>query len=103
MCSSDLIEVGGQAAHRLSPASARALGIAAIYQQPALFPDLSVAENIALGLEKPNPARRVRWSERVDPPPHGPWGRSGPRPEARPLSSRWALARGTTSIWKPLG
>src|SRR5207248_9211085 len=29
-----------------------------------LFPDLSVAENIALGLEKPAVARRVRWSER---------------------------------------
>src|SRR3972149_9163469 len=58
------IEIRGQAAHRLNPASARALGIAAIYQQPALFPDLSVAENIALGLDKPNPARRVRWSER---------------------------------------
>ena len=31
---------------------ARALGIAAIYQQPALFPDLTVAENIALALER---------------------------------------------------
>ncbi len=58
------IEIGGQAVHSLNPASARALGIAAIYQQPALFPDLSVAENVALGLEKPRPARRVRWSER---------------------------------------
>src|SRR5215467_11472793 len=31
------------------PVRARSLGIAAIYQQPALFPDLTVAENIALG------------------------------------------------------
>src|ERR1700733_2302062 len=31
-----------------SPHRARALGIIAIYQQPALFPDLTVAENIAL-------------------------------------------------------
>ena len=30
------------------PHLSRALGIAAIYQQPALFPDLTVAENIAL-------------------------------------------------------
>ena len=58
------IEIGGHAVHRLNPASAHALGVAAIYQQPALFPDLSVAENIALGLEKPQPLRRVQWTER---------------------------------------
>jgi rhamnose transport system ATP-binding protein len=46
------------------PGRAHALGIAAIYQQPALFPDLTVAENIALGLERPQPWRRVRWGER---------------------------------------
>src|SRR5215470_9472979 len=33
-----------------SPRLARQLGIAAIYQQPALFPELTVAENIALTL-----------------------------------------------------
>jgi rhamnose transport system ATP-binding protein len=31
------------------PADARAAGIAVIYQEPTLFPDLSVAENIAMG------------------------------------------------------
>src|SRR5260370_14518125 len=45
---SGAVEIAGRAIERLNPASARALGIAAIYQQPALFPDLSVAENIAL-------------------------------------------------------
>src|SRR4051812_47923731 len=35
-----------------NPVCARQLGVAAIYQQPALFPDLTVAENISLGLEK---------------------------------------------------
>ena len=58
------IEINGQLVHRLNPASARARGVAAIYQQPALFPDLTVGENIALGLEQPSPARRVRWAER---------------------------------------
>jgi rhamnose transport system ATP-binding protein len=48
----------------MNPASARSRGIAAIYQQPSLFPDLSVAENIALGCEQPNWFRRVRWSDR---------------------------------------
>ena len=37
----------------------RALGIAAIYQQPALFPHLTVAENIALSLERGSPWRRI--------------------------------------------
>ena len=34
-----------------NPAKAHELGISAIYQQPALFPDLGVAENIAIGNE----------------------------------------------------
>src|SRR5439155_15138565 len=58
------IEVDGTPVARLEPASAHAFGIAAIYQQPALFPDLSAAENIALGVEQPLPARRVRWKAR---------------------------------------
>jgi len=58
------IEIEGQAIPRLDPASARAMGIAAIYQQPALFPDLTVAENVALGLEIPSTTSRVRWAER---------------------------------------
>jgi len=58
------IEIDGHPVHPLTPASSRALGIAAIYQQPALFPDLSVAENIGLGLEKPAVGRRIRWGAR---------------------------------------
>src|SRR5262250_631153 len=46
------MEILGQVIPRLTPTSARRLGIAAIYQQPALFPDLSVAENVALALER---------------------------------------------------
>jgi rhamnose transport system ATP-binding protein len=59
-----ILEVLGRPVADNDPVRARALGIAAIYQQPALFPDLSVAENIALGLEPPGPWRRVRWAER---------------------------------------
>jgi rhamnose transport system ATP-binding protein len=47
-----------------SPAVAKARGIVAIYQQPALFPDLSVAENIALGLEPTESWRRIDWAKR---------------------------------------
>src|SRR5438876_2542582 len=51
------IEIDGARVYRLNPVAARAFGIAAIYQQPALFPDLSVAENIAIGLETPSAMR----------------------------------------------
>src|SRR5260221_8531450 len=58
------LEIDGQPVKRLTPALARANGIAAIYQQPALFPNLSVMENLALGLEEASLFRRVRWAER---------------------------------------
>jgi len=58
------LEIGGAPVAHLTPARARALGIACIYQQPALFPDLSVAENIALRLERTSPWHLVRWEER---------------------------------------
>ena len=63
---SGVLEIDGTTVDTLTPARARALGIACIYQQPALFPDLSVAENIALRLEGAAPFRRVRWSDRAD-------------------------------------
>ena len=55
---SGTMTVDDQIISRLTPATAHALGIACIYQQPALFPDLTVAENLALRLE---PARAFRW------------------------------------------
>jgi rhamnose transport system ATP-binding protein len=58
------LEIGGHHAHRMDPATARALGIAAIYQQPSLFPDLTVAENIALAVEPAGLWRRVHWKAR---------------------------------------
>ena len=58
------ITIAGQPARGLTPATARALGIACIYQQPALFPDLTVAENIALRLEPAAALRRLDWRQR---------------------------------------
>ena len=58
------IVLDGMRLDRLSPASAKQLGIAAIYQQPALFGELTVAENIALGLERTGRWGRVDWSAR---------------------------------------
>jgi rhamnose transport system ATP-binding protein len=44
------------------PADARAAGIAVIYQEPTLFPDLSVTENIFMGRQ---PLRRLRRIDAV--------------------------------------
>jgi rhamnose transport system ATP-binding protein len=41
------------------PADARAAGIAVIYQEPTLFPDLSVAENIFMGRQPLARGRRI--------------------------------------------
>ncbi|ONI67579.1 D-xylose ABC transporter ATP-binding protein [Kribbella sp. ALI-6-A] len=43
------IELDGTPIELATPADAKAAGIAVIYQEPTLFPDLSVAENIAMG------------------------------------------------------
>ncbi|WP_434740616.1 sugar ABC transporter ATP-binding protein [Micromonospora sp. SH-82] len=41
------------------PADARAAGVAVIYQEPTLFPDLSVAENIFMGRQPRRGLRRI--------------------------------------------
>ena len=57
--------VGGRTVEHMDPATARALGIAVVYQQPSLFPHLTVAENIALPLERGGAWRRVDWRRRA--------------------------------------
>jgi len=56
--------VRGHPVGQNDPSISRSLGIAAIYQQPSLFPHLSVAENIALALEGGGVWRKVNWKER---------------------------------------
>jgi rhamnose transport system ATP-binding protein len=58
------LTVAGRLLHHMDPALSRALGIAVIYQQPSLFPDLTVAENIAMVLEPRRAWRRVDWADR---------------------------------------
>ena len=58
------IELDGNLITHNTPRLARSLGIAAIYQQPALFPELSVAENLALGLERQKLWMRINWNAR---------------------------------------
>jgi rhamnose transport system ATP-binding protein len=58
------ILIEGRAVTQHSPRAAKARGIAAIYQQPALFPELSVAENLAIGVEIHGAWGRIDWRAR---------------------------------------
>jgi len=58
------IAIGGRTLARMDPHAAHLAGIAAVYQQPALFPHLSVAENIALPLERGGLWRVLDWRAR---------------------------------------
>jgi len=62
---SGTLTVAGQPVVHNSPTISRALGIAAIYQQPSLFPHLTVAENIALSVEGGSVWRRLDWKGRA--------------------------------------
>jgi rhamnose transport system ATP-binding protein len=59
------IRLHGQRIEHNNPAKARELGISAIYQQPALFPDLSVAENIAIANDRNKLWQIVDWQTRT--------------------------------------
>jgi ribose transport system ATP-binding protein len=59
------IEAGGQAgrAEHWSPVLAHATGLRFVHQQPAVFPGLTIAENLALGEGFPTGAgRRIKWA-----------------------------------------
>ena len=58
------VSIGGQPVERPDPTRMRSLGVAPIYQQPALLPDLSVVENLAFGLEHGRAFRRIDWTAR---------------------------------------
>ncbi len=58
------MEIAGQVIAANDPVLSHQLGVAVIYQRPALLPDLTVAENIAWGLEPQGAWRVVRWKAR---------------------------------------
>jgi rhamnose transport system ATP-binding protein len=58
------LEINGKQFERITTTLAKSLGVAAIYQQPALFAELTVAENIAYGFEGGGLWRRVDWRAR---------------------------------------
>lgn len=53
--------LGGQPVALHNPAQAQRLGIAVIHQQPSLFPDLDVAENVYMGRQPLDALGRVAW------------------------------------------
>jgi rhamnose transport system ATP-binding protein len=63
---SGTLEINGQSLTQHDTAQAKHAGIAAIYQQPALFAELSVVENIAYGYEPTGLWRRVNWRMRTE-------------------------------------
>ena len=58
------LRIFGETVQANNPNLARTLGVAAIYQQPQIFPDLSVAENIALAVEQGRKKQLVNWKAR---------------------------------------
>jgi len=55
------LEMGGDAVVLATTAEARDQGIAVIYQEPTLFPDLSVSENVFIGRQPLRSARRIDY------------------------------------------
>jgi rhamnose transport system ATP-binding protein len=51
--------LGGEPVSFTSPADSRAAGVSIIYQEPTLFPDLTVAENIFVGRQPRKRGRRI--------------------------------------------
>lgn len=54
------IRLNGEPMHFTNPRKAQQHGIAAIYQEPSLFPDLSIAENLLVG-RQPVRGDRISW------------------------------------------
>jgi simple sugar transport system ATP-binding protein len=53
------LRFAGRAIELANPAEARALGIGMVFQQFSLFENLTVAENVALGLDRAEPVARL--------------------------------------------
>lgn len=58
---SGTMKFGGEAVELRSPTQAQALGIAVVQQEPMLFPDLDVAENVFMGRHPRDRFGRVDW------------------------------------------
>jgi rhamnose transport system ATP-binding protein len=57
------VVIGGEPVHLHGPADAKVRGIAVIHQEPALFPDLDVAENVFMGRQPLDRSRGIDWKQ----------------------------------------
>jgi ABC-type sugar transport system ATPase subunit len=60
------IEFEGSAVRFSGPRDASRLGIAIVYQEPSIFPELSVLENFYLGDELTGSGGRLRWADMAE-------------------------------------
>jgi rhamnose transport system ATP-binding protein len=60
---SGIVELDGKAVLLHGPAHARSLGISVVHQEPRLFPDLTVAENVFMGHTPTGGLGTVNWRE----------------------------------------
>jgi len=63
---SGTLKVNGADVTLPGPAAAKAAGIAVIYQEPTLFPDLTVAENMFVGRQPHRSASWIKGGRRID-------------------------------------
>jgi ribose transport system ATP-binding protein len=61
-------EIGGQQleADRMTPVTARAMGLRFVHQDAGVFPEMSITENLALGRAYQTSWGHVRWKRMVD-------------------------------------
>jgi ribose transport system permease protein/ribose transport system ATP-binding protein len=62
------VEIAGHVAAHPSPQWCRDQGLAIVYQEPALLPDLTVAENMRLGMpegSRPSAADQIDWAKTI--------------------------------------
>jgi rhamnose transport system ATP-binding protein len=57
-----ILRLAGEPTTFSGPAASRDAGVSIIYQEPTLFPDLSVAENIFMGRQPTGRGRRIDWA-----------------------------------------
>jgi len=65
---SGTVEIGGEVTDQPTPDWAREAGLAIVYQEPALLPDLTVAENMGLAMpanHRPPVKDQVKWAREI--------------------------------------